>query len=134
LFALLVLIRSKPPRDAVGRAKARRAMKIRIAVVGQFKLLLNFLQVLTSMDKTCNSVPWPLNFRSFLSFLDVINLDVMGLFVGESTLLFVLFLCSCVLVFLCSCVLVFLCCTSLRTQHNTHSHTFEYALSFFVHW
>ena len=120
LFALLVLIRSKPPRDAVGRAKARRAMKIRIAVVGQFKLLLNFLQVLTSMDKTCNSVPWPLNFRSFLSFLDVINLDVMGLFVGESTLLFVLFLCSCVLVFLCSCVLVLY--ESAHTTQHTLTH------------
>ena len=117
LFALLVLIRSKPPRDAVGRAKARKAMKIRIAVVGQFKLLLNFLQVLTSMDKTCNSVPWPLNFRSFLSFLDVINLDVMGLFVGESTLLFVLFLCSCVLVFLCSCVV------RVCAHNTTHTHT-----------
>jgi hypothetical protein len=52
---LVVLLRSKPPVDAEGRSKSHKAIRLRLAVFNQGKLVLNFLQVLSSMDKTCDA-------------------------------------------------------------------------------
>ena len=50
------------------------------ALVGQLKILLTFIQILSSMKTTYNGIPWPLAFITFVIPLGAINLDVVGLF------------------------------------------------------
>merc|ERR1712166_612213 len=49
-------------------------------LVGQLKILLTFVQILSSMQTTYNGIPWPLAFTAFVIPLGAINLDIVGLF------------------------------------------------------
>merc|ERR1719272_249609 len=49
-------------------------------LVGQLKILLTFIQILSSMQTTYNGIPWPLAFINFVIPLGAINLDIVGLF------------------------------------------------------
>merc|ERR1712166_1227979 len=60
--------------------KARSDAEKGSALVGQLKILLTFVQILSSMQTTYNGIPWPLAFISFVIPLGAINLDVVGLF------------------------------------------------------
>lgn len=83
-FILLIVLAccSKPPGNKKERAARRKKKKITLATFNQAKLMLTFLQVLSSMNKTCSDVPWPKNFMSFTAHIEIVNLDLMGLFVG----------------------------------------------------
>ena len=81
LMLLSLACNSSPPGNAKERDAARKKMKIRLATFGQIKLLLNFLQVLSSTTQTMSSVPWPANFRSFTTGIDFVNMDMMNAFV-----------------------------------------------------
>ena len=49
-------------------------------IVGQLKILIGFIQILSSMKTTYNGIPWPSDFLSFTIPLTVINLDIVELF------------------------------------------------------
>ena len=48
--------------------------------IGQIKILVGFVQILSSMQTTYNNIPWPTAFIAFTIPLVAINLDVVGLF------------------------------------------------------
>lgn len=52
---------------------------------GQIKLLVSFLQILSSMPVAFDSVPWPENFKMFALSLDWINLDFLSILVSPNT-------------------------------------------------
>jgi hypothetical protein len=56
-------------------------MDIKIPFVGHLKILIGFMQILTSMNLVFD-VPWPGFFTRFLSGLTFINIDVPNLFQG----------------------------------------------------
>merc|ERR1712166_36672 len=68
---LLNLLCEGKTQDAA--AKSSRMM-------GQIKILIAFVQILSSMQTTYNGIPWPTAFLSFTMPLKAINLDVVGLF------------------------------------------------------
>merc|ERR1711865_1025628 len=51
-----------------------------MGMVGQIKILLTFLQILSSINTTYNGIPWPLAFLTFVIPLGAINLNLVGLF------------------------------------------------------
>ena len=60
--------------------KTEKASSAGNKVFGQIKIMITFVQILSSMKTTYNGIPWPLAFMSFVVPLAVINLDVVGLF------------------------------------------------------
>lgn len=52
---------------------------------GQIKLLVSFLQILSSMPVAFDSVPWPENFKNFALNMDWINLDFLSVLIGPDT-------------------------------------------------
>jgi hypothetical protein len=61
-------------------SKTSKASSRADKVIGQIKIMITFVQILSSMKTTYNGIPWPLEFLSFVVPLGVINLDVIGLF------------------------------------------------------
>ncbi len=49
-------------------------------IFGQIKILISFLQIMSSMPTVMESVPWPEAFLSFSVPFTAVNLDFMGLF------------------------------------------------------
>ena len=60
--------------------KTNNAAQAGNKVFGQIKIMIAFVQILSSMKTTYNGIPWPLAFTLFLIPLGAINLDVVGLF------------------------------------------------------
>ena len=60
--------------------KVDKADKAGNKVFGQIKIMITFIQILSSMKTTYNGIPWPLAFISFVIPLAAINLDIVGLF------------------------------------------------------
>jgi hypothetical protein len=60
--------------------KTERAAQSGHKVMGQIKICITFVQILSSMKTTYNGIPWPLAFLTFVIPLTAINLDVVGLF------------------------------------------------------
>ena len=60
--------------------KTNKAAQAGNKVFGQIKIMIAFVQILSSMKTTYNGIPWPLAFATFLIPLGAINLDVVGLF------------------------------------------------------
>mgnify|MGYP006076322223 CR=1 FL=1 len=60
--------------------KTNKAAQAGNKVFGQIKIMIAFVQILSSMKTTYNGIPWPLAFTLFLIPLGAINLDVVGLF------------------------------------------------------
>jgi hypothetical protein len=60
--------------------KIERAAQSGHKVMGQIKICITFVQILSSMKTTYNGIPWPLAFLTFVIPLTAINLDVVGLF------------------------------------------------------
>ena len=81
LMMLGLACNTSPPGNAEERKKERMKRKLRMATFGQIKLILNFLQILSSTTQTMSSVPWPSNFRSFTTGIDFVNMDMMNAFV-----------------------------------------------------
>jgi heme/copper-type cytochrome/quinol oxidase subunit 2 len=76
LFLLVLLRIRKRSATATTGASAK--------LFGQIKIVLGFLQILSSMPVTMNNVPWPENFVNFTLHLDFINFDFLDVFVGGS--------------------------------------------------
>jgi len=70
-FALITLI---------CEGKTNKAAEAGNKVFGQIKIMIAFVQILSSMNTTYNGIPWPLAFTTFLVPLGAINFDVVGLF------------------------------------------------------
>ena len=60
-------------------------------VMGQIKIVIAYLQIMSSMPGVMESVPWPENFVAFSIPFTAININFMGLFADSSCGLSVLF-------------------------------------------
>ena len=68
----------------------KRAGSSRVAVggsvFGQIKLIISFVQILSSMPVAFDSVPWPSNFKNFyFGLLGWVNLDFLSILVSPNT-------------------------------------------------
>ena len=71
---LVYFLRKHKPVDS---AEHKKQIKRANALAGMLKILLSFLQIILSMAKSFNNVPWPVSFSSIaLVTLDWINVDV----------------------------------------------------------
>ena len=81
LFITMVVVLKLFIKDRHANEKADKKAK----TFGQIKLLVSFLQILSSMPVTFSSVPWPENFKMFAINLEFINLDFLGVLIGPNT-------------------------------------------------
>ena len=51
---------------------------------GQLKIILAFVQILSSMPGVFDTVPWPIGFIEFTFPLNFVNLDFLSVFMAES--------------------------------------------------
>ena len=59
---------------------------------GQLKIILAFVQILSSMPGVFDTVPWPIGFIEFTFPLNFVNLDFLSVFMAESCSLSIPFL------------------------------------------
>jgi uncharacterized membrane protein len=77
---LLYITRDKVQENLV-RSKSMAQLKATKKVyrcVGQFKILISFLQIFSSMPNVLDSVPWPIEFMQVAIPLGIFNLDFLA--------------------------------------------------------
>jgi predicted outer membrane repeat protein len=74
ILAFLVLVCSKGDMDKLDEMEEKADSKF-----GQIKILLAFLQILSSMPAVMDGVPWPKGFLNLAMPFSAVNVDIMGI-------------------------------------------------------
>ena len=61
-------------------SKSEGAIKKSNTLFGQLKIAMSFLQILSSMPRVFDGVPWPAEFESMVAYLQVVNFDFLAVF------------------------------------------------------
>ena len=83
LFVVFFLICSTGNSNASGFSNAKKFKRAH-RFMGQFKILLSFLQIFSTLPNVLDTVPWPIIFLQIARPLGIFNLDFLSIFAKTS--------------------------------------------------